>query len=166
MRRECGERFPRHWLQRKTLVSDPGIHHGTCTTHVPWCMWASLTRGGGENVPGIPGACATRNVTYLGRGPLSLHLSRNYSMLTHIFRCTSVISNIICHIWDLYRSYRGIFYLYCCRLNVPFPVSIYIAESSRRDTKSNFRGDFVKLDGRHFTLSLAKVAPFRRSDVL
>ena len=30
MRRECRERFPRHLLQRKPLVSDPGMHHGTC----------------------------------------------------------------------------------------------------------------------------------------
>ena len=29
-----------------------------------------LTRGGGENVPGIPGACATHNFTYLVRGIL------------------------------------------------------------------------------------------------
>ena len=69
MRRECRERFPRHQLQRKTLVSDPGMHQGTCVTHVPWCMSRSLTRGCGENVPGIPGACATRNFTYLARGP-------------------------------------------------------------------------------------------------
>ena len=45
-------------FQRKPLVSDPGMHHGTCVTHVPWCMSGSLTRSGGENVPGIPGACA------------------------------------------------------------------------------------------------------------
>ena len=24
-------------------VSDPGMHHGTCVTHVPWCMPGSLT---------------------------------------------------------------------------------------------------------------------------
>ena len=65
----AGNVFPRHRLQRKPLVSDPGMHHGTCVTHVPWCMSGSLTRGGGENVPGIPGACATRNFTYLVRGP-------------------------------------------------------------------------------------------------
>ena len=69
MRRECRERFPRHRLQRKPLVSDPGMHHGTCVTHVPWCMSGSLTHGGGENVPGIPSACATRDLTYLWRGP-------------------------------------------------------------------------------------------------
>ena len=70
MRRECRERFPHHRIQRKPRVSDPSMHHGTCVTHVPWRMPGSLTRGGGENVPGIPSACATRIFTYLARGPL------------------------------------------------------------------------------------------------
>ena len=59
----------RHRLQRKPLVNGPGLHHDTCVTHVPWCMSGSLTRGGGENVTGIPGACVTRKFTYLTRGP-------------------------------------------------------------------------------------------------
>ena len=67
----AGNVFPTYRLQRKPQVSDPGMHHGTCVTHVPWCMSESLIRGGGENVPGIPGACATRNFAYLARGPLS-----------------------------------------------------------------------------------------------
>ena len=54
----AGNVFPRHRLQRKQVVSDPGMHHGTCVTHVPWYMSGLLTRGGGENVPGFPGACA------------------------------------------------------------------------------------------------------------
>ena len=49
--------FPTHRLQRKPLFSD----HGTYVTHVPWCMSGSLTCGGGENVPAIPGACAPVN---------------------------------------------------------------------------------------------------------
>ena len=71
MHRVCRERFPHHRLHRKlvTLVSDPGMHHGMCVTHVPWCMSGSLIRGGGENVPGIPGACATHSFAYLARGP-------------------------------------------------------------------------------------------------
>ena len=69
MYRECRERFPCHRLQRKPLVSDPGMHHGMCVTHVLWCMSGSLNRGGGENVPDIPGASATHNFTYLARGP-------------------------------------------------------------------------------------------------
>ena len=64
-----GNAFPHHRLQRKPLVNDAGMYHGTCATHVPWCMPASLTRGGGENVHGIPDACASRNVMYLARGP-------------------------------------------------------------------------------------------------
>ena len=63
------ERFSRRRLQSKPLISDPGVHHGTCLMHVPWCMSGSLTRGGGENLPGIPGACAIRNFAYLVRGP-------------------------------------------------------------------------------------------------
>ena len=61
MRRECREPFPRHRIQRKPPVSDPDMHHGTCIAHVPWCMPGSLTRGGGENVPG--------NFMHLVRGP-------------------------------------------------------------------------------------------------
>ena len=74
MRRECRE--CRHRLQRKPLVSDPCMHHGTCVTHVPCCMSGSLIRGGGES---IPGACATHNFTYLARGPWWL---RNGNTLT------------------------------------------------------------------------------------
>ena len=54
----AGNGFARRRFQRKLLVSDPGMHHGTCVTHVPWCMPGSPTCGDGENVPGIPGACA------------------------------------------------------------------------------------------------------------
>ena len=61
---------PWNRLPSKPSVSDPGMHHGMCVTHVPWCMSGLLTRGGGENTPGILGACATRNFTYLARGPL------------------------------------------------------------------------------------------------
>ena len=63
MRREFRERFPCQRLQRKPPVGDPGMHHDTCDTNVPWCMPGSLIRGG------IPGASATRNYAYLVRGP-------------------------------------------------------------------------------------------------
>ena len=72
MRRKCWERFLCHRLQRKPLVSDPGMHHGTCVTHVPLCMSGSLTRSDGENVPGIPGACATCNFCVTGKRPIAL----------------------------------------------------------------------------------------------
>ena len=54
MRRECRECFPHHRLQMRPLVSDPGMHHDMCVTHVPWCMSGSLIRGGGETFPAYP----------------------------------------------------------------------------------------------------------------
>ena len=77
--------FSRHQLKRKPLVSDPGMHHGTCVTHVPWCMSGSQTGGGGKNVPGIPGACATCSFTHLARGPLNQPLrSEQYAYISYI----------------------------------------------------------------------------------
>ena len=69
MRQECRERFPHHRLQRKLLVSDPSMHYDTCVTHAPWCMSGSLNHDGRESIPDIPGAYATRNCSYLVRGP-------------------------------------------------------------------------------------------------
>ena len=51
------------------------MHHGTCVTHVLWCVSVSQTRGVWENIPGIPGACATCNFAYLVRGPSNKSLS-------------------------------------------------------------------------------------------
>ena len=64
--------FPPPWR-----VSDPDMHHGTCVTHMPWCMPGSLTSGlfeigGEESFPGIPGACTSRIFTYLVKGPCNV----------------------------------------------------------------------------------------------
>ena len=90
MCRECRERFPSHRHQRKPLVNDPGMHHGTCVTHVPWCMSGSLTHSGGENVPGIPGACATRNFRYLVKGPWA-HCSKA-PFIFYMFNLPMIVS--------------------------------------------------------------------------
>ena len=96
--------FSRHRLQRKPLVSDPGMRHGTCVTHVPWCISGSLTRGGGKNFPGIPGACANRKFTYLVRGPLQHTRRHNHACeLTFVSVATSVYSN-----WSTFRPGNGI----------------------------------------------------------
>ena len=60
-------------------VRDPDMHHGTCVTHLPWCMPGSLassflwSQGGGGDVPGIPGACTTRNFYVSGKRPMMNH---------------------------------------------------------------------------------------------
>ena len=48
MRWEWRESFPRHQFQRKPLVNNSGMHHGTWVTHVPWCVSGSLIRDGGK----------------------------------------------------------------------------------------------------------------------
>ena len=82
------ERFPRQRFQIKPIVSDPGMHHDTCFTHVPWCMSGSLTRGGGENLLGIP-AFAHNMIQF-------------YSL-----------SSRILHEWTLYNYSRCILYFTC-----------------------------------------------------
>ena len=55
-------------------VSGPDLHNYTCVTPLSWWRPGSLTSGflwsrwPRKNVPGIPGACATREFTYLVRG--------------------------------------------------------------------------------------------------
>ena len=58
-----------HRLQRKPLISDPNMHHGTCVMHEPWCMSGSLTAVTRKTLPTFP-AHAQPNFTYLARGPL------------------------------------------------------------------------------------------------
>ena len=98
----AGNVSPRHRLQRKPLVSDPGMHHGTCVTHVPWCMSGSLTRSGGENVPGIPGACVTCNFTYLARSPWHDVIIFFFSKHPRFCRCVSCR----CSRWPEHRHRR------------------------------------------------------------
>ena len=75
----CGLRLEcREYFFSPPRTSDPDMHHGTCVTHVPWCIPGSLTsdllwsRGRG-NVPGIPSACATCSFAYLVRGQWSMY---------------------------------------------------------------------------------------------
>ena len=47
-------------ISPSSQVSDPDMHHGTCVTHVPWCMPGSLTssflwnRRRGKTFPAFP----------------------------------------------------------------------------------------------------------------
>ena len=63
----------------KGTASDPDMHHDTCRD--------GFRDSGVENVPGIPGECATHNFTYLARGPCVKRsrldtLSKHYDMIT------------------------------------------------------------------------------------
>ena len=71
MRWECRERFPTTDLKESARVSDPGMHHGTCVMHVPWCMSGSLTSGGGKNVPGSSRRMRNPQFYVSGKRPMS-----------------------------------------------------------------------------------------------
>ena len=75
-------------------VSDTDMHHGTCVTHVPWCMPGSLTSGFLWNRwrgKRSRHSRRMRNLAYLVRGPLTnllsnwflLHSNKNV-ILTYI----------------------------------------------------------------------------------
>ena len=80
-----------------SLVSDPCMHQGTCVMQVRWCMSGSLTCGGGKDITGIPGACATRNFSCQVRDPWSklligmamlnifFHISWNFEICRNSF---------------------------------------------------------------------------------
>ena len=73
------------------------MNHGTCVTQVQWCMPGSLTSCGGENVPGIPGACTTRKFTYLVKRPCrdsSVLLSK---WITTVLHCVTFASQATYH---------------------------------------------------------------------
>ena len=89
MRRECRERFSRHWVQRKPLVSIPGRHHGTCATHVPWCMTGLLNPGWSRKHSRHSRRLRSPQFYVSGKRPMELWLpcvisqetSTNYSIL-------------------------------------------------------------------------------------
>ena len=93
-RREGRERIPRRRLQMNPPVSDPCMHHGTCVTYVPRCIQGSLTCDGGENVSGIPAACATHNFAYLARGQWTVNCGTlQTAPLSLIVKCMAPYKN-------------------------------------------------------------------------
>ena len=106
MPRGYRDRFPGHRPQRTPLVSDPGMHHGTCVTHVPWCMSGSLTCGGGENFPAFP---AHAQPAILRIWPETHGLDWGYWFLPSPY-CSSFI--FVYH-WKLCNSWSPIEYHVC-----------------------------------------------------
>ena len=54
MRLQCRERIPRRWLQRKTVVNNPDMHHGTCVTHARGVCRDRLPALAGKTCPVFP----------------------------------------------------------------------------------------------------------------
>ena len=130
------------------LVSDPGV------THVPWCMPGSLTSGflwirWRENFPGIPGACAIRNITCLVRGqrniqPLQIcHFVTIYraiitgtielpSLICRIVKFTATISPYDMIVSDLNNTTGYLNY------NSNVPMSVRLSQMTRNPTACSY----------------------------
>ena len=59
---------------KETVNKRPGMHYGTCVTHVPWYMSGSLIHGGGENVPEYSRRMRNPQFYVSGKRPMSLTL--------------------------------------------------------------------------------------------
>ena len=97
----AGNIFPRRRFKRKPLVSDPGMHHGTCVTHVPWCMSGSLACGDRKTFPAFP-AHAHPQFCVSGKSPMDKllypHKRCNYPLMPcHPRRSSKTINE--CSTW-------------------------------------------------------------------
>ena len=68
MRRECRERFLRHSRLAIPTCITARASRTRCDAYRDRYIGVSIAVGGGENVRDIPGACVTRNFTYLASG--------------------------------------------------------------------------------------------------
>ena len=89
MHREFREGFPRHRLQRNRLLAIPACITTRASRTCRDACRDRKTRDGRENVPGIPGACASRNFMHLVRDPLTVRIL--YLMASHTTNCPDKI---------------------------------------------------------------------------
>ena len=72
------------------------MHHGTCVTHVPWCMSGSLTRGGGNTFPELP-AHAQPIILCIwweahGKFAYKVHTSSKSSRLSDVYASVNLVT--------------------------------------------------------------------------
>ena len=102
MSRECREWFPRHrGLTIPTCITARAqrTYRDACWDHQ---LAVSFQVGSWKNVPAIPGACTTRNFTYLVRGPWQ------YKFRSHLWTCTDLSNeDMTTHYFHLNNRMRG-----------------------------------------------------------
>ena len=126
------------------------MHHGTCVTHVPWCISGSLTCGDGENVPGIPGACAAA-ILRIWQEAHGMQQKKNTQDTPQDMEI--IISNSLCEIPDLSCSMGNpnlpsMSYLY----NVADSVLAIIADCLRSLGINNVRDEYFS--NRIYTIAI------------
>ena len=98
--REFRERFPSPPISKET-ASQRSRHASRHVRLARAVMYVGIAYPHwGENVPGIPGACATRNFTYLVRGPCNPCWRTRFSICYNRFWWHWCISHISCMQWQ------------------------------------------------------------------
>ena len=132
-------------LSPSPQVSDPDMHHGTCVTHVPWCMPGSLTSGSlwnwrrGKTFPAFPAHAQPAMLRIWQEA----HCSWLYAYIQmespkwypYIY-CHALNGKVVCNIFPLLLSalcshrrqfpYRFYFYVQAC-----LPSIIYLKFKAR-----------------------------------
>ena len=98
MRRECRKRFASHRFHRKPLVSDLGLHHGTCVTRVPWCMSVSLTRGGGRQRSRHSRRMHNPQFYVPGKRPMAIVPQINFHGVLNPLLCVPTVRQLWCNL--------------------------------------------------------------------
>ena len=123
MRRECRERYRRH--RGLTIPTCITAHASRTCRDACWDRFVvvSFEVGRGENVPSIPGACATRNFVYLVRGPWKklchyprIPIKSYYNLKIDIIRVLIQLlsAHICCKLNILYTWNRNILFITFC----------------------------------------------------
>ena len=105
-------------------VSDPDMHHGTCVTHVPWCMPGSLTSGflwSRWRAKRSRNSRRMRNPQFCvsGKRPMVVTWHQCYMLWLMQHYCHSTVSMV----WNEYIVYMFILYMHIC---VVFMSTIYV----------------------------------------
>ena len=87
MRRECRERFPHHQLKRKPLVSDPGMHHGTCVSHARAVMHVEIANPRWRGKRSRHSRCMRKPQSYVsGKRPMNHKPSFKIKLSSYQYR--------------------------------------------------------------------------------
>ena len=82
-------------------VSDPDMHHGTCVTHVPWCMPGSLTKGflwsrrRGKTFSAFPAHAQSTILRICWEAHSKLFLRCNHSSMRYLQRRFSLTTDCV-----------------------------------------------------------------------
>ena len=151
MSRACREHFPRHRLQRKPLVCDPGMHHGTCVwqeAHVPVCplvtRLTSMPRPDPDEHPKSPVPSAHGCILYFNAiFPHDVNAYQAYTVCNPIIIKLTIVYTIQPELGHFIFVYNNKFKLFLHIFSVRLHFNINCRRSMYNKGGGDGVGDFV-----------------------